>query len=505
MVAFAHALSDLYIGPVEGTQFKCLERFYWDFEGKSSEIRGPTRLGKTSVLDAIAWNLGLYGKKELPDLIRDGEIKATTKVTLVDRDGEPQYHVVRTKTAKKDDIEVTAADGSTPDECDPPAKWLDSLLDKFCYNLLDFLNMTAQQQRDFILRLKGIGPPVDEVEHIVGERFEAEPDENAAMYMSRLSADKIGLFYVQRTNLGRIYEQKKKAHAEAKERWAQLGGVEGEEEETTTDINRQIEAKRRVQDGYKALQRQAEKSRDEHTAGKRKATDLATAVTIADKRVEDLRRQLAEAEEAAAKARRNATKWDEWVHGLEAKARDDLVECQKATDPAPDIAALSEQLRTIDARNKVIRNRLAAASEEKRLDHEKDLAGEDVAEADLKLTKLRTCRANLLNDLDLGVPGLAIGEGEVLLNGHSFKGGASTSEGIEVCFALMSQHFERRAADGLRSIRMIRVDRAESLDDEPTAQILRLAEKHDIQAIFTRVAKTEGRKMVIENFAENAA
>src|ERR1700693_5281621 len=101
--------SDLRINSVEFTNFRCLEHYEESFDGKSVQIKGPNHLGKSSVLIAIEWGLGAIDERDVPAMIRHGAKQATGKVTV--GNGKPEYVITRTKTAKGQKLEITAADG----------------------------------------------------------------------------------------------------------------------------------------------------------------------------------------------------------------------------------------------------------------------------------------------------------------------------------------------------------------------------------------------------------
>lgn len=524
---------DLYIGATDFANFKCWAVLQYDFSGQSAQIVGPCRSGKTSVLDGIAWILGMVDARQMPDIIRNGTKKATGQLQLVNGEAQPKYVVRRDKTEKGEKVEVTAADGSTPDECDPPGQWLKGIVDKVAYDLMEFVYLRPQDQRDRVLELKKILPPVSEVREITGQTIEPEEGENVSAYMSRISADRIGLYYLARKEASKLYDQKKKAHQEAIQRHKDLGGVEGEKEETTSEITLQIEGRRRVQDEWKKAQNAAREARFNHDAAKTKLADRKKELSEAETKYTEFKRPIEQAFDIWSKDNEERSKsWeaflagalsvgdmrqrcqameDKWsdlshrvkmgedaVASLESESKRLETIASKKTNPQDEIDRLTESLRTIDERNKTIRARLAVEDEIARLEDDAEAAREDFSEAETVLQKLRDLRAKLLEGIDLGVPGLSIGEGELLLNGHSFRGSASTSEQIVVCFALMALHFEQRKAQGLPTLRIIRVDRAESLDEEAMELILRLAREHEIQAIFTRVQQTETRKAVFE-------
>ena len=118
-------------------------------------ITGKNGQGKTSLLDSIF--VALTGKnRELKKPIRNGEDKAVIEVDM------GKYKVIRTFTAKTNNLKVVNKDGSLWPK---PQAMLDDIVGELSFDPLEFIRKKEKEQRDILLNLIGV-----DVEKIVQER-----------------------------------------------------------------------------------------------------------------------------------------------------------------------------------------------------------------------------------------------------------------------------------------------------------------------------------------------
>lgn len=333
-------------------------------------------------------------------------------------------------------------------------------------------------------------PPVDQVAEITGEREDPRPGESADTYLMRLSADESGLWYVRRREANRAWAQKVAAEAEQREALHNLGGplAEAEQEPSPLAIADQIaalhaKAKARA-DAAHAADRALNEHHDgatrlaqrrlEHAAAQEHAAELEKALELARAKVADLRERVdrggvivAELAEAASTAKASA---------------------DALPDPAQKIATLRQQLATVQQSAVTFGKRRHAHEQLERLAAEAATARAEHERQDAILSALRELRAHLLDGVDLGVPGLAVGDGELRLNGVSFRQ-ASHAERLKVACAVAMRQQPK--------LKLLRVDDGEHLDRASRELVMRLAEEHGWQVVMTMVADQDGLKVEI--------
>lgn len=141
-------------------------------------IGGKNGQGKTSVLDSIAWALG--GERFRPsNATREGSvIPPMLKITMANG-------LVVERKGKNSDLKVTDPEGRKAGQ-----QLLNEFVEQFALDLPRFMNATAKEKADTLLRIIGVGDKLFEL-----ERREAEK-------------------YSRRHAIGQIAEQKKKYAAE---------------------------------------------------------------------------------------------------------------------------------------------------------------------------------------------------------------------------------------------------------------------------------------------------
>lgn len=151
-------------------------------------------------------------------------------------------------------------------------------------------------------------------------------------------------------------------------------------------------------------------------------------------------------------------------------------------------ARLRQELAAVETTNKALSKRRHLTEAVERLASEAANAEAGHQTLDGVVSGLRELRANLLNGVDLGVPGLEVGAGELRLNGVSFRQ-ASQAEKLRTACAIAVKQNPR--------LRLVRVDDGEHLDKDGQAMLLRLLDQHDCQGIIAAVKESERLKVEI--------
>ena len=215
---------------------------------------------------------------------------------------------------------------------------------------------------------------------------------------------------------------------------------------------------------------------------------LRADVAPGAKRIADLQRQLDEAKEVQQHLCERIERGGPVVAELSADARTARQTAEQFPDPAPAIAISRQRLAGIEATNaQAIKRRIACEQLDRIAAEAKDAELQHVA-ADDVMARLRHLRAHLLDGVDLGVDGLEVGDGELRLNGVSFKQ-ASEAESVRVAAAVVMRQKPR--------LKLMRVDKCERLDSQSMRLLLSLADANGWQVIATRVADVAALKMEI--------
>src|SRR5262249_15615764 len=154
--------------------------------------------GKSAIGEALMLALGVIKPQDVKEPVKRGEASATLDVLLTDG-----TRVHRKIGARGREWTVTAADGEVLE----PSTDLGRLSSKKGCTPIAFLRLRPADQIDALLAAVGKVAPVDRVREITGEDLPPHENESAAAYLERLSADKVGLFYVRRLEAGRTATQ----------------------------------------------------------------------------------------------------------------------------------------------------------------------------------------------------------------------------------------------------------------------------------------------------------
>ncbi len=463
-------------------------------EGESVTIYGDNGVGKSSTIDALEMALGFKPRNGTPEEpIRSGASKAETRVKLRNLAGEIAFVVDRVYTAKGMRLKVTAGDGTqvAPKTHGMTAtELLESFKDSIGHTPFAWLEKRDQDQVDDVLRVCGVEPPVDRVTEILGEHFPPANNESASRYLERLSADETGIVYVRRREAGRVLDQKQKALREFRpvvdagpDVEADISGL--------LDERKELDQKREQRRAVLATAQQAKTTYEE----KRKKLDAILVQQESElRRIEDLEKQLAAAKAAAIETARIVKLGNERVPELKREWEAAQFAADHLADPSADIAAIDRQIQDADRNRQAIAARKQARETSDRLAVEADQAEKALAMLEMQLEAMRELRRNLLNEVDLGVAGLEIGEGALRLNGVTFRQ-ASQAERIDVACAL---EFRRKPR-----LRVVWIDDAEHMSKRNREVIVRRAREAQWQCIMG-VVRDDQKELSFEVVAETA-
>ncbi len=479
----------LHLHRLQISNFLRVEALTIDAQGRHVTISGKNTSGKTSTVEAIFQALRGSSAKDTPEPIHSGASKASVFLDL----GE--YRVERRWTEKSTSLIVTAADGS---RIAKPQQLLDGLLGKYSLDPCAFLQRRPQDQVDDVLSLAGVQPPVDKVQKITGETHPPRAMESADAYLMRLGGDETGLFYIRRREANRMADQKRAALEEQRQVVDRLGGaVTNGKDESASSILALIDDRQKEADALREAKNAAEDANNERGRAAKLLAELRSTRGKLDGEIAQLaatlERKQAELNELDARISKGASV----VMDLDAETAQADARVNELPDPAPQIATLKHNLKKIEEGNDQRRKRQLATDQLQRLAKEAEQADASHRELDETLAQLRDLRVHLLDGLDIGVNGLEVGQGELRLNGVSFRQ-ASEAEKIRTACAIAMRQRPK--------LRLLRLDGAESLDRESRETVLRLAEEAGFQCIMTTVAESEQLRVEIvggENLHES--
>lgn len=324
-------------------------------------VGGNNNQGKTSVLDAIAWALG--GDRFRPSKPqRDGSvIPPSIRVTL-------SNGLIVERSGKNSSLKVIDPNGNRAGQ-----QLLNSFIDELALNLPKFLESSAKEKAQTLLKIIGIGDQL----------FALDRKENE-LYQERLA-------------IGRIADQKKAA---AKE----MEYFDGVPEEA-------------VSAAELILQQQEILARNGENARKRAHKDeIARQSALLDEQIKDVERKLEEL-----RTRRN-------------ELSEDFVIASKAAEDLHDESTeeLEENIRKIDEINAKVRVNHAKAAAEA----DAKQCSDQYEGLTCQIEDIRRQRLDLLNGADMPLPGLLVEQGELTYHGQAWDN-MSASEQLRVSTAII--------------------------------------------------------------------
>lgn len=310
-------------------------------------IGGNNRQGKTSVLDAIAWTLG--GNRFKPsEPHREGSVSDPhLKVTL-------SNGITVERSGKSGSLKVIDPQGNRGGQA-----LLDSFIETFALDLPKFMQASAKEKADTLLKIIGVGDKLYELEHREKELYE------------------------QRHTLGQIGEQKAKYAAEL----AVYAGIPDEP----------VSAAELIAQQQGIMMRNAENER----LRQNKIRIQAERNALGEK-LEQLKSEL---EKCTAELKVKMEELDT-ANKTVAELRDEST------------AELEENIRGIDELNKKVRTN----QEKARAEAEAEEYREKYRAYTEDIENVRKERLSLLEGADLPLAGLSVADGELTYNGHKWDG-----------------------------------------------------------------------------------
>ena len=392
-------------------------------------IGGRNGQGKTSVLDAIAWALG--GDRKRPsDAKREGAAGDPRLKVVLDNG------IVVERKGKNGALKVTDPSGAKGGQ-----KLLDAFVGQLALDLPRFLAMRDSEKADALLQIIGVG------------------DELAALEREESS------LYEQRKAIGQVARQKRGAAEE-------LPGYPDapEDEVSASDLAAQLQG---------VLDHNAEMRRIREAAETAKARLAATqeARAIAQRRLDDLRRQVEEAEG-------DVTRLSDECVAQEGRAEQAKKAAKAAVDePTTAIEAAIAEVDEVNAR--VRANRVKAEAEAAASELESQYSDMTDRVEDVRARKLA-----LLQGAKLPLPGLGIEANELTYGGRKWDC-MSGSEQLRVATAIV------RAMKP--ECGFVLVDKTEQMDVETLREFAEWARSESLQVICTRVSTGDECSIVIED------
>jgi DNA repair exonuclease SbcCD ATPase subunit len=408
-------------------------------DGALVVVSGKNGAGKSSVLDAIWMALG--GKRAFPRRpVREGADEASIRLEL---DGG----IVVTRTIKPDGsttLHVTSADGA---RYPSPQSMLDALVAGLSFDPLAFSRMKPAEQRELLRKLVGLD--TSEIDRRRASRYEA------------------------RTVVGR----------EVRRLQGEITGYPRHEAPAEeVDVAALAAELREIDEQHLRSCRAADR-----------AAELAKSLTMAREHLEDLRREERELEQRLTHLRSRIAEGETHViprreAELEA-ARDEerkLVEARRDREP------VERRLRNAESINALVRQNRRRAELDRKL-VETQATYEQLTQ---EIDALDAQRAEAIAGASYPLPGLALDEHGVLLNGIPLEQ-ASSAEQLRASVAIGLALNPR--------LRVLLVRDGSLLDADSLRMVAELAAQADAQVWLEMVATGEDVGVVIEDGAVRAA
>lgn len=412
-------------------------------------IAGKNGAGKSSVLDAIEMAFG--GKGAIPKRpVRAGEEKASIVVRL-------DNGIVVTRHIKPDGETTLKVTNDEKATFSSPQAMLDALLGKLSFDPLAFSRMRPAEQYETLRRLMGVD--TSEVDAARARAFDERTE--VGREMRRLEGELAGITVrpdapAEPVSVAALTTELEAARA-----------FENRVRDLLADAAR---AHKVVADGRQEYARTKARvdAGERQLAALRDQIEKITATVRADEA--ELRRIEAQGKEAASEADVLSARADE----LRAQT--------------PDIDAIRARINAVEETNAAVRERARHADVAARLEAKRS----ETAALTEKIAELDAQRTAMIEAAPLPMPGLALGDGGVLLNGLPFEQ-ASGAEQLRASVAI--------GAALNPKLRVLLVRDGSLLDRDGLRMLGELAAERDCQVLLERVDTTDGIGVVIEDGA----
>ena len=400
-------------------------------KGNMVELTGGNGQGKTSVLDAIMLALGGTNKRA-NELIRKGQTKAVVKLDI------GRYIITRTllEGGTKGGV-LSIFDKESNGRVMSPQTFLDEFMGTISFDPLVFINMDEDEQIDELRRIAPTSIDIDELDREQKEDYDARRivDREAGALKSRAAAIQVP----EGTPAKRVNEEIALA--------ALVGaGAQGEARQ-------------------KAISAVHEKQNQEETAIRDAARHR--------ERIADLKREVAQLEEAVREAEKRAA----------------AAKTERAKLSVPD-AINTEELESAYAKARATNRAVAQLEQRREVEAEMKAKLAEFAEIDTRMKERAERRDKAIAEAKMPIPGLAYGEGGVTLGGIRFAN-LSNGEQIRASVAI--------AMTSNPQIRVLRIKDGSLLDDASLAEVAKMADENDYQVWVERVDTSGKVGIVIED------
>jgi hypothetical protein len=469
------ALAPLHIVKFQIENFMRIKLLRCEPQGKNLLITGSNGSGKTSCLDAIWVAFTGADSRAIPEPIHRGEKRASI---VIETD---EFILERRFTPSGGTILVTDRSGS---KIAKPQQFLDALFGGYALDPNAFLQRRPQDQVADVLALAGVEPPIAAVADLTGENFVALVRETAWDYMKRLAGDDTGLFYVRRHKAGIESEIKAKALLDLERELIAAGGAPSAEaaDQDCSQLVEELAALDLAADARRAAEKDGADLRAELVAAQSTMAELDGQAKSAADRIAALECELTSLRASLAVTETRIKNGRTTVADIEKDCAAAEKGIAEMPDPSPRIAVVRAAIKTSQATAKALSKRRSLSEQVERLRGESNVSKAKHEASDRLLQSLRSLQDHLLDDLDLGVNGLAVADGELRLDGVPFRQGSQAQRLRVACAVAMRQK---------PRLRLLRIDQGEQLDTESRRIIADLAKENEFEVIMAAVEEQE--------------
>lgn len=412
-------------------------------------VAGRNGQGKTSVLDALQMALG--GKSSIPRTpVRKGEEKASIVVKL-------DNGITITRHIKPDGtgtLKVTSAENAAYAS---PQALLDGMLGALSFDPLAFSRMKADDQYETLRTLMGVDVSDLDAEH--AKIFDARTDVNRET--KRLEVE--------------LGNTPKHEGAPAK-----LVSVE--------DLTAELEIAQARAQSVRDHATEAARATKDAEAKRAEYATVQARIKRREQQLDALREQI---DQVAADIRADQSELAKIADAGTAKAEEakglaDVAE--KLREAAPDLDAIRARIAGVEATNAKVR----ANARREEVQQQLDASRARSTEMTETLASLDAERAARIEAAPVPMPGLALGDGVVALNGVPFdqaSGAEQLRASVAIGIALNPK------------LRILLVRDGSLLDRDGLRLLGELAQQHDCQVLLERVDTVDGVGVVIEDGA----
>jgi DNA repair exonuclease SbcCD ATPase subunit len=417
-----------------------------DPKGRMVIVSGRNGQGKTSVLDAV-W-AGLVGKRAMPEKpVRKGAEKAKITLGL----GDDKITLQVTRTIAPDGMQTLTVEKGKGNRLKRPQELLDELLGELSFAPLAFVAMKPKEQIELLRKVAKIDVDLDALTAANTDDYDERTNINRD---GRRLATELAAMLVQdglpKAKLDEAPLLAVMAHASA--------------------LNAEAQAKDRAKI---ALGQAAKDAQDAEAQGGRNIGARMSSIAQLTKALADAEAALKD-EEAQQAQLRAATKKAVAAH--EAAPAGVLV----------DVTTLATELEQVRLMNREIDKR------ERRTEKEKELCETEQRAATLtrRMEQRMEEKRAALGKAKMPVEGLSFDENAVTMNGIPLEQlGEAEQMRVSALIAMAANP----------TLRVMRIEHGESMDEESMAALAALAEEHDFQIWISRVDSTGKVGIVMED------